>query len=137
MRVPPSAALALLPALALGACAAQGGGRAEERAAKEIARAIEGRVAGEPVDCVMASRLRGPQIVDSRTILYRESGRRLWRNDLPDNCPFLRPDRILIVELHGSNLCRNDLFSTLDRGSRIPAGKCRLGKFTPYDKPRS
>lgn len=129
-------ALFIFPLLALASCATPNES-SSENAQRQLARALEGRVAGTPVNCVSTSRLGGPQIIDNRTILYRESGRRVWRNDLPDDCPFLRDDRILVVELHGSSMCRNDTFSVLDRGGlRIPLGKCRLGQFTPYDRPR-
>lgn len=128
---------ASLLALALSGCATYDKDESAARAARELAQALEGRTPGKPVDCVSSTRLNGPQVIDGRTILYRESGRRIWRNDLPDSCPFLRSDSIMIVEMHGSNLCRNDLFSAVDRGSRIPVGRCRLGAFTPYDKPQS
>ncbi len=104
----------------------------QARADTALARAIGDRVAGKPVDCIDANTASGPQVIDERTILYRQ-GRRVWRNDLPDSCPFLHGDPILIVELaSGGRLCRNDRFRVLQRGSTIPSGMCRLGSFTPY-----
>ena len=97
--------------------------------------ALAGRVAGKPVDCVERSRLDGPQIIDSKTLIYRESGRRVWRNDLIGECPGLRPLDTLIVDIYGGQLCRNDHFRALSPGDRIPGPICRLGRFTPYDKP--
>jgi hypothetical protein len=97
---------------------------------------LAGRVAGAPVDCVDQSRLGGPDIIDNRTILYRQSLGRIWRNDLPAACPGLRPNTTLIVEIYGSQLCRNDHFRSRDPGSIIPGPICRLGKFTPYDLPK-
>lgn len=127
----------LAAAAALAGCASMSQEAPSERAQARLAEALDGRVAGKAVDCVASTRLDGPDIIDSRTILYRESGRRIWRNDLPDACPFLRPDRIMIIELHGSDMCRNDLFSVIDRGgATIPIGKCRLGQFTPYERVR-
>ncbi|MCH7863407.1 MAG: hypothetical protein IH998_17535, partial [Proteobacteria bacterium] len=58
----------------------------------------------------------------------------LWRNDLASSCPGLRPYPTLIVEVHGSQLCRNDRFRVLDPGSSIPGAYCMFGKFTPYEK---
>ena len=40
----------------------------------------------------------------------------------------------MIVEMHGSQLCRNDLFRMNEAGSSIPNAYCRFGKFTPYSK---
>ncbi len=96
---------------------------------------LAGRVAGAPVDCVDRSRLGGPDIIDNRTILYRQSASRIWRNDLPEACVGLRPTATLIVEAYGSQSCRNDRFQPREWGSVIPGPYCRLGKFTPYDVP--
>ncbi|MBN8813902.1 MAG: hypothetical protein J0J06_00480 [Sphingomonas sp.] len=96
---------------------------------------LAGRVAGAPVDCVDQARIMGPDIIDNRTILYRQSLKRIWRNDLEGTCPGLRPTATLIVEVFGSQLCRNDRFRAQEPGSIIPGPYCRLGKFTPYDLP--
>lgn len=96
---------------------------------------LAGRVAGAPVDCVDLSRLNGPDIVDSHTILYRQSGKRIWVTGPVGECPSLRPYDTLIVEVRGSRLCRNDLFRTVTPGLSIPSGICRLRSFVPYDRP--
>lgn len=101
----------------------------------ELARALAGRVAGKPVDCIDASYASGPEIVDDHTLLYRDGGRRVWRNDLPAACPGLRPMDTLVVDLFGSQLCRNDHFRAVSPGSPIAGAICRMGSFTPYDTP--
>ena len=47
----------------------------------------------------------------------------------------LKPNDTLIVEVHGSRVCRNDLFRTVTPGLSIPSGICRLRSFVPYDRP--
>jgi hypothetical protein len=96
--------------------------------------ALAERIAGKLVDCVDHARLGGPEIIDTRTLRYRD-GRRIWRNDLPAACPGLRPTATVIVEIYGSQLCRNDHVRAQEVGSVIPGPVCRLGKFTPYDLP--
>lgn len=96
---------------------------------------LAGRAAGKAVDCVDQSQLGGPDIVDGRTILYRQSLRRIWRNDLPAACQGLRPMTTLIVEVYSSQLCSGDRFRTQDWGAVVAGPYCRLGKFTPYDRP--
>jgi hypothetical protein len=96
---------------------------------------LAGRIRGTAVDCVDQARVGGPEIVDNRTILYRQSLKRVWRNDLPAACPGLRPNATLIVELYGRQLCRNDHVRAREPGSIIPGPICRLGDFTPYDLP--
>lgn len=100
-----------------------------------LASELEGRVAGKPVDCIDKSRLDGPQIVDGGTLIYRESGRRIWRNDPIGGCPGLRTGDTMVIEVWGSQLCRNDHFRSVAPGSSIPGAICRLGSFTPYDAP--
>lgn len=120
-------------AVTIAACATAADTRKPDR---ELDQALAGRIVGAPVDCINNSFASGPQIIDDRTLLYK-SGRRVWRNDLEARCPGLRPQAILIVEMHGSQLCRNDLIRATEPGDVIPGPQCRLGKFTPYDKPRT
>lgn len=95
---------------------------------------LAGRVAGPPVDCIPLGQGVSPQIVDQQTILYRQSGRRIWRTGPIGACPALRPDVTLIVEPFSGELCRNDRFRVLEPGAFIASGSCRLGAFTPYDR---
>lgn len=96
---------------------------------------LAGRVAGQPVDCIGLSQNASPVILDQRTILYREGAQRLWRTGPVGSCPSLRPDHILIVEIFGAQICRNDRFRTLSPNTSIPSGYCRFTRFTPYDRP--
>ncbi len=126
--------LAVLAAVALAGCSAH----ATSDVGKDgeaLNKALAGRVAGEAKDCISVTSSDGPMII-GETLLYRD-GRRLWRTEPVGGCPGLDDDKILVVELHGSQLCRNDRFRTLDRSSTlIPGPYCRFGAFTPYEKPR-
>jgi len=124
-----------LAALILASCTA-GSGPDSASDAGELARALEGRVAGVAQRCLPATQNSGPQII-GETLLYRQ-GRTLWRAELPDGCPSLRGDPILVTEIFGGSICRNDRFRTIDRGApAIPGPSCRFGDFTPYVKPAS
>lgn len=122
-------------ALLLAGCATGGGLRDSPAVEARLAKALEGRIAGKPVDCVAQDQLRGSEIIGDNTILYRQSRRRIWRNDLAGGCPGLRGDPILVTEPFGTRLCKGDLFTPVDRLSGFTSGKCRFGAFTPYDKP--
>jgi hypothetical protein len=107
----------------------------QARADAELADALKGRVAGEPVTCISTVGVtRGPQIIDRKTILYRD-GRRIWRNTLETECPRLEPLNTIVIELYGSQMCQNDRFRMVEPGLSIPGPYCRLGKFVPYTKP--
>ncbi|CAN5423638.1 hypothetical protein BH10PSE14_BH10PSE14_41150 [soil metagenome] len=102
-----------------------------------VARTFAGRVAGTAANCLSADRTGNIVALDARTLVYRESARRVWRNDLPDACPGLDDDAILVFELFGSGPCKGDHFRTIERGGgSIPGPICRLGSFVPYDRPR-
>jgi hypothetical protein len=124
--------IVLIPIAALGLLGAAAPAAPRQ---ETIESALAGRIAGKPVDCVDHARLNGPQIIDEKTLIYRENGRRVWRNDLIGTCPGLRPMDTLIVDVFGSQLCCNDHFRAVSPGERIPGAICRLGMFTPYDKP--
>ena len=126
-------AVLLLTAGATTAATPQDG--RQTRADRALARALDGRVAGETTDCITASGTDGPQVIDRNTLLYRQGGRTVWRNELPVNCPALGPGNTIIIELHGGQICKNDTFRVLEPGANIPSGSCRLGEFTPYRKP--
>lgn len=109
-------------------------GASDSRADRELADAIRGRTAGTPVDCIRVDQMQSPQVIGDRAIVYRD-GRRLWVNQLPDACPGLNWNSIVVNEVFNSQICRGDLFKTLDRNSRIPGPACRYAAFTPYVKP--
>lgn len=96
---------------------------------------LAGRTAGAPEQCLDLSRVNGPEIIDAQTILYRQSGRRIWLTRPIGSCRSLRPMSRLIVEPTGYQLCRNDRFRTYEPGDIIPSAYCRFGAFVPYDKP--
>ncbi len=96
---------------------------------------LAGRIAGAPVQCIDIRQNGGPQIVDSQTILYRPSGRRIWMTGPVGACPSLRPFDTLIVDVYSGQLCHNDRFRTVSAGMSIPSASCRFREFTPYDLP--
>jgi len=96
---------------------------------------LKGYVPGKPVTCITTFAGTGPTIVDDHTILYEESGNRIWRTQPVGACPALRPFTTLIVRRFGSQLCRNDQFQVLEQGAIIPSQICRFDSFTPYCRP--
>ena len=119
-----------LAAIVLASCAAHpetGPTRDQDALARELA----GMRAGEARSCIPTQGRQGLTIVDQRTLTLR-SGRTLWVNRLEAPCPGLRPLDTLIVELHGSQYCRNDRIRGLEPGSSIPGPSCLLGDWRPY-----
>lgn len=95
---------------------------------------LAGRVAGKPQACLPSINQITPEVIDERTILYRFTGKRVWRTGPVGPCRSLRPLTTLIVEVNGGQLCRNDRFRVLTPGTTIPSAWCRFDSFTPYDR---
>jgi len=98
---------------------------------------LEGRTAGAPERCINDSvASSGPTIVDEHTIMYSQTGRRVWIVHPVGACPSLRPLNTLVIEKWGGQTCTNDRFRVLEPGTTIPSAYCRFGQFIPYDRPR-
>jgi hypothetical protein len=122
----------LIPLVLLLAGCAATDPQAVTRDQEALSRELAGREAGPPETCIPAgSGGSSLVVVDARTLTY-EQGRTLWVNRLEAECPGLRPLDTLVLEVHGSQYCRNDRFRTIAAGSTIPGPNCLLGNFTPY-----
>lgn len=122
-------------ALALAAGAVLIGGSAvsakprltgEER----LAKALEGRVAGKPVDCISLLDSRDQQVIDKTAIVYG-SGRTIYVNR-PSNARDLDSDDIMVSNIHGSQVCKLDIVRTHERSGFFPTGFVGLEQFVPY-----
>ena len=104
----------------------------EDRADRAFAELVEGRVAGEPRNCIstfQSSRLR----VEEHVGLVYDQGDTLWVARARD------PERldnwdVPIIERFGSQLCRTDVTRTIDRGSGVFSGVLFLEDWVPYTR---
>lgn len=103
------------------------------KAEAALAKALAGKVAGKPVDCLPPLRTNGMTVIDENTILFRRNSNLVYRNDPPGGCSPLSQGRFaLVTKTPGSGLCRGDIAQVVDTVSRLPAGACALGAFVPY-----
>ena len=126
----------LIPALlAAAAITAAPAATAREKLAPEdeLAKLLEGRVAGEPQDCISLSTARSSQIIDKTAIVYK-SGSTYWVNRPKGGAESLDDDDILVTKTTGSQLCSIDAVELRDRSSHMYAGFVSLGKFVPYKR---
>ncbi|MFM5906980.1 MAG: hypothetical protein ACKOPO_05260 [Novosphingobium sp.] len=98
----------------------------------ELAKLLEGRVAGEPVSCISLSNARDTQIIDKTAIVYN-SGSVIYVNR-PKFARSLDDDDIMVTETHGSQLCRMDVVKMHDRPGMWFRGFVSLEDFVPYRK---
>ena len=123
-------------ALALAAAALLAGPalQAKERLTGEqqLAKLLEGRVAGEPVSCIPLHRTSNSRIIDRTAIVY-DSGRTIYVNR-PRHPDSLDSDDVMVTRLHTSQLCRLDTVRLHDRSGFWYSGFVGLEDFVPYTR---
>lgn len=110
--------------------------QAAKPAEVRLAKALEGRQAGKPVDCIPLHQIQSTEIFERTAILYRV-GSKLYLNRPTSGVNFLDRNDVLVTDTHSSNLCSIDIVRLLDSSSRMQSGSLGLGKFVPYTKPKS
>ena len=127
--------------LIAGAALLFGAGVAEARTRlapdAQLAKLLDGRVAGTPVDCITLRNAESSQVYDGTAIVYQDGGT-LYVNRPKSGASSVRRDDILVTKLWGSDrLCQIDTVRLLDQGTRFEHGWVGLGQFVPYTKPKS
>ena len=100
----------------------------------KLAKMLEGRVAGEPEDCITTFGHGSMQVIDDTALVYKR-GKTIWVN-YTKHPESLDDDDYLVIRKYGSGsqLCRLDNVTTRDRGSNFFSGVIFLDKFVPYTK---
>jgi hypothetical protein len=121
-------------ALAIGALAAAVpavAARDSARGEAELARIIDGRTAGAPVDCLTSFQRRNMEVVDHTAIVFRD-GDTLYVNR-PQGVSFLTWNDIPVFKIWGSNqLCDKDMAELRDRSTGMSGAAIVLNQFVPY-----
>ena len=105
---------------------------------EKLAKMLEGRVAGEPRDCIYLPSVRSSRIIDDTAIVY-DAGSTLYVNRPRGGAYGLDDDDVMVMDLHGSgsSLCSIDVVRLHDRTSHFYSGFVGLGEFVPYRKVKS
>jgi hypothetical protein len=97
-----------------------------------LAKALDGRVAGEPVDCIRMRNIRGSRIIPNTGILYEGIDGTLYLNRPDSGAESLRRSDVLVSDVHSGSLCDIDVVRLFDPALRTRTGVVFLGKFEPY-----
>ncbi|HEX8643832.1 MAG TPA: hypothetical protein VF702_07955 [Allosphingosinicella sp.] len=126
MRIPLLAAAALLASAAPTAAA--------ERISPEarLDRAVQGRVAGEAVNCIDTRRFTSARIIDRTAIVYEAPGGTLWVNRPRGGARSLDDWDVLVTRQFSGSLCRGDIVRLFDPSTMTQTGTIFLGDFVPY-----
>ncbi len=99
----------------------------------QMDRALEGRVAGKPVDCISLHQVRSSRIIDDTAILY-EIGNTIYVNRPRGGAESLDQWDVLVTNNYSDRLCSIDTVTLYDSASRFTTGFVFLGDFVPYRK---
>lgn len=102
----------------------------------ELARAVEGRIAGEPVDCIDMHRVQSSRIIPRTAIVY-DTGGVIYVNRPRAGAESLSQWDIQVNRLWSSRLCSIDTVQLIDQGSHSYSGTVFLGEFVPYRRIRT
>lgn len=109
--------------------------RTVEQAEAQIAKALDGRVAGKPTDCLFQYEIRSSRIIDRTAILYEMNNGTIYLNRPTSGAALLDSAYALVTDTHTSQLCSIDIVRLYDTTSRFERGSIGLGPFVPFTKP--
>ena len=114
----------------------------EPRTAKQeiqLRKALAGKVAGKPVDCLPSFSQSNMEVVDDNTILFHDGRNRVFVQSPRGGCsPLGSGGYTLVTTLRGSSsLCRGDISRVVDLSAGMTAGSCSMDSFIPYVKPKA
>lgn len=99
----------------------------------KLAKLLEGRVAGEPRSCINALPTQRSRTIDGAAYVYG-SGHTIWVQRTRDPERIDDRDTLVTVRFGGSQLCRNDQMTTVDRVTGIFSGVVFFEDFVPYTR---
>ncbi|WP_066554331.1 hypothetical protein [Croceicoccus bisphenolivorans] len=97
-----------------------------------LAEKLEGRVAGEPVDCIDTHRVRSSTIYDKTAIVF-EAGSTIYVNRPDSGAMSLSRNDIMVTKPTMNRLCSIDTVQMMD-STGFWRGSVFLGDFVPYKK---
>ncbi|MFO6446443.1 hypothetical protein ACLBKU_04795 [Erythrobacter sp. NE805] len=99
----------------------------------KLAKLLEGRVAGAPVSCIR-NNLRDPvRTIDGTAYVYG-SGQTIYVQRTRDPQSIDTNDTLVSTRFSGSQLCRLDTITTIDRVTGMFSGAVFFEDFIPYTR---
>ncbi|WP_298307203.1 hypothetical protein [uncultured Erythrobacter sp.] len=127
------AALALLGAAPATAEDSEEPAKELTKGEEKLARLLEGRVAGEPQDCIRDFSNNRITTIDDTAYVYGR-GRTIYVQRTRDPNHIDRDDILLVRRFGGTHLCHTDFITTVDRYSGFFSGGVQFDRFIPYTR---
>ncbi len=134
-------ALALAASLPVAAQPAPGEGDVEGEMAQaplskgeqRLARILDGRVAGEPLSCIRNMPSQRMQTIDGVAYVYG-SGNTVYVQRTRSPEAIDNNDTLVVTRTNGTQLCRFDIATTIDRFNGFFTGAVLFEDFVPYTR---
>ncbi|MEG3085867.1 hypothetical protein [Sphingomonas sp. PB4P5] len=101
----------------------------------KLAKMLDGRIAGQPINCLNLRDIQSSEIIDDTAIVYR-SGNTLYVNRPRGGADSLNSNDVLLTRTFSGRLCSIDTVNLIDRYSHFQRGFVSLDQFVPYRKPK-
>jgi len=115
--------------MSIATCPAASSARSVEQAETQIAKALDGRVAGKPTDCLVQHDIRSSRVIDRTAILYEMNNGTIYLNRPTSGAAFLDSAYALVTNTHTSQMCSIDIVRLYDIMSHFERGTIGLGPF--------
>ena len=100
---------------------------------EQLARMLEGRVAGEPTDCIRSFPNQPVRTIEETAYVYgRGNTIYVQRTRRPEDID--RDDIVVVRRFEGTRLCRMDFVTTIDRFNGFFTGGIQFAEFVPYTR---
>ncbi len=96
----------------------------------ELAKLLDGRIMGEPQNCLRDNQRRNMEVINRTAFVFRD-GETIYVNR-PDGASFLDQFDVPVFHIFGSDLCRMDRVELRGRTSGIGGPVVILNDFIPY-----
>ena len=129
--------LTTLPLLLLAAGCAHDNSGSESRSSRgetELAEALEGRTAGEPIRCIRQRDIRSARVYEGTAVLYTLNNGKLYLNRPDSGAQALRENDVMVTDTRTPDLCSMDTVRLFARSTGIFNGFINLGPFVPYEE---
>lgn len=120
-----------IPLLAIGLVAAPAASIDRPKDVERVQKAVAGKTAGEPVDCIDRRRSSDFTLA-GRHAIFRAGPSLTYINELSPGCEPNLTRRTLIFRSTSSQLCRGEIAEAIDPLGGAAGGSCTLGQFVPY-----
>lgn len=100
---------------------------------EQLAKMLEGRVPGKPVNCIFMPQVTSSVVIDKTAIVYN-AGRTIYVERPKNGASSLSDDDVLVTRMTSPELCTVDTVQLHDRTTGFWRGFVSLDQFVPYTR---